>query len=65
VIVATLGYSLIGENSSDLTEPVWTLCFVVCAILLLLPKGEKILLGTESVDVNGPNPRASAADWNL
>jgi uncharacterized membrane protein (DUF2068 family) len=38
VIVATLVYSMIGENSSDLTEPVWTLCFVVCAILLLLPK---------------------------
>jgi uncharacterized membrane protein (DUF2068 family) len=38
VIVATLGYSMIGQNSSDLTEPVWTLCFVVCAILLLLPK---------------------------
>jgi len=37
VIVATLGYSMIGQNSSDLTEPVWTLCFVVCAILLLLP----------------------------
>ena len=37
VIVATLVYSMIGQNSSDLTEPVWTLCFVVCAILLLLP----------------------------
>ena len=37
VIVATLGYSMIGQNSPDLTEPAWTLCFVVCAILLLLP----------------------------
>jgi uncharacterized membrane protein (DUF2068 family) len=36
-IVATLVYSMIGQNSWDLTEPVWTLCFVVCAILLLLP----------------------------
>ena len=38
VIVATLAYSMKGQNSSDLTEPAWTLCFVVCAILLLLPK---------------------------
>ena len=37
VIAATLVYSMIGQNSPDLTEPVWTLCFVVCAILLLLP----------------------------
>ena len=37
VIVATLVCSMIGQNSSDLTEPVWTMCFVVCAILLLLP----------------------------
>ena len=37
VIVATLVYSMKGQNSRDLTEPVWTLCFVVCAILLLLP----------------------------
>ena len=37
-IVVILVYSITGENSSDLTEAVWTLCFMVCAILLLVPK---------------------------
>ena len=38
VLAATLVYSMMGQNSSDLTEPVWALGFVTAAVVLLLPK---------------------------
>jgi hypothetical protein len=47
LILATLVYSMIGENSSDLTEPVWALCFVVGAILLLLPRVRRFYWGMQ------------------
>ena len=41
VILATLAYNLVGENTVEWDEVALPLCFVVFPILLLLPKVRK------------------------
>lgn len=44
-MLATLAYSVVGENSVDWDDLALTLCFAVCPILLLLPRVRKYFWG--------------------
>ena len=48
-ILAALSYSMVGENSVDWDDLAMTLCFVVCPILLLLPKVRKYFWGVRDL----------------
>lgn len=54
IILATLAYGMVDENSVDMEEIVVTLCFMILPIFLLLPKVRKFYW-------TGPVPRVEAS----